>query len=278
MAGLAAADPALRCPQMDGLLLDSEIVYTVVVNDLLRPYGKEQTWAIKARLMGTPDRVAVTILFSSLWPPRAGQAEEWDESACPFTIDEFLAKRNAQVEEAFKHVRPLPGVVKLISHLKSSGVPIAIATSSKRSNFDVKRAANPELFDLFGEHFVTGDDPRVERGKPNPDIFLLAAREGLGHDEGRWDERVRLPGAKHDGTLLGGEKDLLVFEDGRPGVTAARRAGMNVVWIPDPELLKLHHDQLPGHPDSDADAPHQTLTTMLDFKPEEWGLPPYPKS
>lgn len=33
-------------------------IYTKVVNDILRPYGKEQTWEIKANLMGKPERDA----------------------------------------------------------------------------------------------------------------------------------------------------------------------------------------------------------------------------
>lgn len=33
----------------DGLLIDSETIYTDVVNEVLRPYGKEQTWEIKGK-------------------------------------------------------------------------------------------------------------------------------------------------------------------------------------------------------------------------------------
>lgn len=47
---------------MDGLLIDSERIYTDVVNQILKPYGKEQTWDIKARLMGKPERDATRTL------------------------------------------------------------------------------------------------------------------------------------------------------------------------------------------------------------------------
>ena len=43
---------------MDGLLIDSERIYTEVVNEVLRPYGKKQTWEIKAKLMGKPEKEA----------------------------------------------------------------------------------------------------------------------------------------------------------------------------------------------------------------------------
>lgn len=49
---------------MDGLLVDSERIYSDVVNEVLAPYGKKQTWDIKARLMGKPERVATSTLDS----------------------------------------------------------------------------------------------------------------------------------------------------------------------------------------------------------------------
>ncbi len=83
---MATARPQIEAVlfDMDGLLIDSENIYTDVVNDVLRPYGKEQTWAIKAQLMGRPERDAVITLFSLLWPPREGHDELYDP-ACPFT-------------------------------------------------------------------------------------------------------------------------------------------------------------------------------------------------
>jgi len=61
-----------------------------------------------------------------------------------------------------------------------------------------------------------------------------------------------------------------VFEDGAPGVVAANRAGMPVIWVPDANLLE--------HMSSREDAtlrPSQTLASLLNFQPEEWHLPPF---
>lgn len=60
-------------------------------------------------------------------------------------------------------------------HLHSSGVKIAVATSSSRRNYELKTQNHTELFQLFN-HVVTGTcDPEVKQGKPHPDIFLVCA-------------------------------------------------------------------------------------------------------
>lgn len=76
----------------------------------------------------------------------------------------------------------------------------------------IKSSANPDLFAPFRGRVVCGDDERLQRGKPFADVFLLAAREGLGEPE-KWQPIVREPGPQHDGTFKGGEGQFLVFED-----------------------------------------------------------------
>lgn len=227
-------------------------------------------------MIGLPERLSSALLLAHLWPPRAGVQEDFNRDECPWTLDEFLEVRNQALHRAFTKVRPLPGVMRLVEHLRAHGVPICVASGSVRARFDVKAGANPALFELFGSRVVLGDDPRVERGKPHPDIFLVAAREGTNDMTIDWPTLIRPPGAQHDNSpLRGGEKHVLVFEDGRPGVSAARRAGMQVVWVPDAQLPDLYRNETLGNPDSDLDAPHQTIASMLHFKPEDWGLPPF---
>lgn len=124
-------------------------------------------------------------------------------------------------EEEFRKSVPLPGVLKLLGDLKKSGVRIALATSSHKHHFDIKTAHLEDLFRVFEEEYrVLGDDSRIPkgRGKPNPDIYLLALK------------------TLNDGLPKGEAKitpeECLVFEDGVPGVVAGRRAGMRVVWVP----------------------------------------------
>ncbi|ETS64397.1 hypothetical protein PaG_01250 [Moesziomyces aphidis] len=266
---------------MDGLLIDSEGIYTTVVNDILRPYGKEQTWEIKANLMGKPEREATLTLLSALWPPT--KEGELYGSDCPFDIDTFLKDRNDVLLKAFEQVPQMAGATRLVQHLHKHKIPICVATGSKRRNYEIKTASHPELFGPFAQRVICGDDARLTRGKPHPDIFLLAAREGLlsDHPEEQetlqqlgesWTDALREMGEQFDGdhNLKGAEASILVFEDAKPGVQAAKAAGMHVVWVPDPNLRALFPNEELGA--------SQTIDSLLDFDPTAWGLPPFQDS
>lgn len=77
---------------------------------------------------------------------------------------------------------------------------------------------------------ILGDDPRIPkgRGKPAPDIYLLALET--------INAKIRAQGVEKEIQ----PEECLVFEDSVPGVEAGRRAGMRVVWCPHPELLKIY--------------------------------------
>ncbi|KAI9496522.1 HAD-like domain-containing protein [Zychaea mexicana] len=216
---------------MDGLLLDTERVYTEVTQELLDKYadGVKFTWDVKSKLMGRTGTESASMVV--------------DHYKLPMSVQEYMDKSSVMHEERFPLVKPLPGVERLIRHLHAKGVPMAVATSSTRSKFELKTSLNDELFSLF-DYIVCGDDAGIERGKPAPDIFL-AAQQRLGN-----------PPAEN----------CLVFEDATNGVQAALNAKMHVVWIPDANLLKIS-----GDPDSHGAA--AVLESMTDFEPEAFELP-----
>ncbi|KAK4052369.1 hypothetical protein OIV83_002171 [Microbotryomycetes sp. JL201] len=222
---------------MDGLMLDSERIYTIVTNEVIRPYGKEMTMDIKAGLMGRPGEDAARYLIEAL--------------NLPLTVNEIMSSMEAGLEERFKRVAPMPGIIKLVKHLDRHGVPMCIATGSKKRNFEIKSSHLGHLFDPFEGKVLCGDDPILKgKGKPDPTIFLEAARIHLGITSAEDRERV------------------LVFEDGAPGVRAAKAAGMPVVWVPDPQILAtLGEDHGLG--------PTEQLETLEHFRPELYGLPPF---
>ncbi|KIJ49593.1 hypothetical protein M422DRAFT_225452 [Sphaerobolus stellatus SS14] len=230
---------------LDGLLIDSESIYTKVTNDILARYGKEMTFDIKAGLMGKPERAASEHLLS-FFPD------------IDLTVDDYIQERREKQNLSWPTVAPLPGAVKLVKHLKKHNIPIAIATGSGKEEIKMKTSLLPELIGPFDGYVTSADD--VKRGKPNPDVFLAAA-ERLARKVGEGDNDE----VKEDYKIE--RSKGLVFEDAIPGVRAALRAGMNVVWIPDTRITSL---------DESKDLrPQQTLRSLEDFKPEEWGLPAY---
>jgi pseudouridine 5'-phosphatase len=205
---------------MDGLLINSEDIYTLCTNLMLHEYGRPSLpWNIKARLQGRPGPESHRIF------------QEWAQ--LPVSTDVFFAKMRTYQEQHFLKTAPLPGVEDLLKNLAStkgdSEVEMAVATSSNTRNFEIKTAHLQHLFDVFSkEKIVLGDDARIaeNRGKPAPDIYLLALQV---INESR---KAQDPKAEDIHP-----EECLVFEDSVPGVEAGIRAGMQVAWIPHEGLL-----------------------------------------
>ncbi|XP_031481889.1 (DL)-glycerol-3-phosphatase 2 isoform X1 [Nymphaea colorata] len=160
--------------------------------------------------------------------------------------ENFIKEREEMLLTLFPDCEFLPGAKHLINHLHANGIPMCVATSSHRRHFNLKTTNHGEIFAMM-HHIVVGDDPEITHGKPSPDIFLVAAKRFQDQDDPPVPETV------------------LVFEDAPVGVTAAKSAGMSVVMVPDPALdIGLQNE---------AD---QVLTSLLDFQPSDWGLPPFP--
>ena len=218
---------------MDGLLLDTERIYTEVTQSILQRYNREFTWSLKAKMMGLPQMEAAQLLINAL------------QLTDLMTPEAYLEERNRLQKEKFSSAQLMPGVARLIEHLHRCGIPMAVATSSHTEAFQLKTMHHQHIFSKFNA-IVTGNDDAVKRGKPHPDIFQEAARR-LGCQDAR---------------------ACLVFEDALAGVEAALRANMHVCWVPDVELLSI----LSAEDRQWVDRVHQQLTSLSDFQPEHWGL------
>ena len=183
---------------MDGLLLDTESVYTEVTQEIIGRFGYTFDWSLKQEMMGQKEEDAAKILIETL--------------GLSMTVQEYLLERNQGHKEKFPHCRPLPGVLKTVKRLKELNVPMGVATSSHKEPFLLKTVNNQDLFQYFSS--VTCGEECV-RSKPFPDIFIMAAKKINPNFE---------------------SSKVLVFEDAPSGVKAALSAGMNVVWIPDQNL------------------------------------------
>jgi beta-phosphoglucomutase len=101
-------------------------------------------------------------------------------------------------------IKEISGLTQVVAELQQKGLMTAIATTAPAKNRDF---ALREL-GLEGKFGVILGEEHVKQGKPNPEIYLSAARE-LGVPPGQ----------------------CLVFEDSPPGVASAKAAGMTVVGI-----------------------------------------------
>ncbi len=211
---------------MDGLLLNTEPFYTKVSEHIAARYGKVFDWSVKCSMIGKRAEDSARIFTQAL--------------GLPMTPAEYLVARQDMLDELFPQAEPMPGAVRLTGHLHRHRIPQAVATSSDSRHFALKTTRHRQWFAIF-DCVVIGDDPALKRGKPAPDIFLLAAER-----------------------LAAAPEKCLVFEDSPVGVKAARAAGMAVIAVPDPHL---EPDIFP-----EADC---ILRSLVEFDPAAWGLPPY---
>ncbi len=210
---------------VDGLLLDTEPFYTLAHQAMAARFGKTFDWTVKSKMIGLRAEDSAKVMLTAL--------------ELPMTVEEYLEQRSRMLEQLFPQAEPLPGAVRLTRHLHRAGVPLAVATSSDRRYFELKITKHRDWFCIF-QCVITGDDPEIKRGKPAPDMFLLAAKR-LGADPA----------------------SCLVFEDSPAGIEAARAAGMFAIAVPDPNM------------DDGAFAmAHQIIRSLNDFDPTFWGLPP----
>ncbi|KRF98274.1 uncharacterized protein Dwil_GK23925, isoform B [Drosophila willistoni] len=214
---------------MDGLLLDTERLYTEATQMILDPYGKQYTFAVKEQIMGLQTRPLAEFLV-----------KEYD---LPITWEEYAAKQKENAQMLMRNAGLMPGAERLLRHLHAHKVPFCLATSSSADMFELKTTLHRELFDLFNHRVCGSSDAEVKNGKPAPDIFLVAAQ--------RFKDIPK-------------PESCLVFEDSPNGVTAGISAGMQVVMVPDERLSKERCDHAT-----------QVLASLEDFKPEQFGLPPF---
>jgi HAD superfamily hydrolase (TIGR01509 family) len=183
---------------MDGLMFNTEDVYTAVGTELLRRRGQEFTAELKKKMMGLRPQPGFEAMIR-----HCGLNELWHELAAESNrlFIELLADRLA----------PMPGLMELLDALERAEMPKAIGTSSSRELVNACLAP----FELAGRfEFILAAEDIVE-GKPHPEIYLTAAR------------RFRVPPA-----------EMAVLEDSENGCLAAAAAGAFAIAVPAPHSLE----------------------------------------
>jgi HAD superfamily hydrolase (TIGR01509 family) len=190
----------------DGLVADTETPDYVAWQEVYSDHGCElppETWSLA---------IGSAHLFN---------AYDHLESLLDRPIDRLAIKE--RVGERFRalmgELTPLPGVVDYLAAAPSLNLQLAVASSASRS-WVTGNLRQLGLIDRFAT-ICTSDD--VERTKPEPDLYLLAA------------ERLGVPPAQ-----------AVALEDSPNGVWAAKAAGMRCVAVPNAvtRLMDLSHADL----------------------------------
>jgi HAD superfamily hydrolase (TIGR01509 family) len=180
---------------MDGLLVDSEPIWTIAEQRISRALGGEFTPELKARMIGRRIDLAVGILLEGLATPKA-------QAADPLEVGQLLMTEMADL--LAHHVPLQPGAAELLDELTAARIPLALVSSSYRLLVDAA------LKSVGAHRFlasIAGDE--VTHGKPNPEPYLTAAR-ALGVVPAR----------------------CVVLEDAPAGMQSAVAAGCACVYVP----------------------------------------------
>lgn len=178
---------------MDGVISDTQKFHAQVESQLLAEFGiKMSPDEITQDYAGVPDEQMFEDLLSR-------------SDVKNYIIKDLVEKKWELMRQATNgSVTAIPYSLELINILKENSFLLAIASSSTKSFIEivVMDLHIEEKFDII----VSGQE--VKYGKPNPDIFLLAAKK-----------------------LAVLSQECVVIEDGRSGMVAAKAAGMKCIGL-----------------------------------------------
>lgn len=180
---------------MDGLLLDSEVYWERARGEYARSVGCDWTDADEHDAKGKNSPEWAQLI-----------RERCDLDIPPTEIIGTLTRRMRDLYR--QHLPLLPGAADAVRDV-ARFLPLAIASSSPPELIEYAMAA-AGIRDCF-QTIVSADT--VGRGKPSPDVFLVAAK------------RLAVPPAR-----------IAVFEDSTAGILASHAAGMHTIAVPNPHF------------------------------------------
>jgi len=178
---------------MDGTLLDTELVFKDIVFEVSQTLGFEMTDEVHGGIVGSSHETTRRLL-----------TEAYGVTFPYALFDEECRKlMHGRMADA---VPVKAGVMEFLTDLKQRRIPMAVATSSLAAHA-LSHLGTAGLLDYF-HAIVTRDD--VTRPKPDPEPYLIAAQ--------------------HLGLV---PQTCLAIEDSHSGVRAAHASGMQTIMVPD---------------------------------------------
>ena len=179
---------------LDGLLIDSEIISYQLYQDLLRPYG--YSFSIEDYCQNYSGKTAIGNIKSLI-----------QRYSLPISVDEGLSFVALKEKDYIQKGIPLKKDAQvLLTYLKKNHYQIVLATSSMKER--ALAILKQNHIDTYFDDMVFGVE--VKNGKPYPDIFLKACQK-----------------------VHANSNESLVLEDSEAGIQAAHSGQIPVICIPD---------------------------------------------
>lgn len=185
---------------LDGVIVDTAKYHYLAWKNLADELGIEFNEDDNEQFKGVSRRRCLELLL-----------EKGNISVSKEQFDNWLKEKN---EDYLKYISGmdeseiLPDVTKVLGYLKEKGIPMALGSASKNAVPILEKVSLLPYFDAI----VDGN--QVTKAKPDPEVFLIAAKK------------------------LGTEPShCVVFEDALAGIEAANIAGMESIGIGDVNIL-----------------------------------------
>lgn len=207
---------------MDGVLLDSEPFHLQAYQELLKTFGITFTEEDNRPFLGRTDLELAEHLIC--------------KHQLPMDAWHLVGKKEEILARLFStSITPMPGVLNVLKRARALSLPCAVASSATLPTIELI----VEKLDIksYFQTLTSGDE--VPHGKPEPDVYLLAA--------------------KRIGVL---PINCLVVEDSFNGVLAAKSAGMKCIAVPCPTTRHQDHTK--------AD---KILGTLESLNLDDWCMP-----
>jgi HAD superfamily hydrolase (TIGR01509 family) len=187
---------------LDGLIANTEDLYELAGDDILGRRGKTHDHALRVQMMGRPvaDSMRIMIEYHNLAD----------------SLDDILVEVESVIARLVTSaLQPMPGLMDLLDTLERQHFRKAVATSGTRKYAD-NVLTRLDIKNRF-EFILTAED--ITRGKPEPEVYLLAA------------SRFALAPAA-----------VMVLEDSANGCRAGVAAGAFTVAVPNRHTRKHSFD------------------------------------
>ena len=179
---------------MDGVIFDSERCVMACWDEIALRHNLGDFHPVFRACLGTTRKEAREIM-------RKMRGED-------FPAEDFMAEASVIYQSRYAHGNlPLkPYVRELLGFLKQTGIPVVLASSTRRETV-ARELTEAGLIDYF-RALVCGD--MVSKGKPDPEIYLLACQ-----------------------TLGTPPAEAFAIEDSFNGIRSASSAGLRTLMVPD---------------------------------------------